>query len=104
MENTGYIIENVIPIGYKNAISRPILCKKLGINDRTLRMMIEQSNSPIINVGTGYFIPNPNDEKDMRLLHSYVASEQARINSIANKLTKFDELLSFGQEQENELE
>ena len=89
-------VENIIPIGYKNAITRPILCKKLGITDRTLRMLIEQSNSPIINVGTGYFIPNPDNAKDMQLLHNYVASEQARIKSIANKLTKFDELLSFG--------
>lgn len=103
MENNGYVIENIIPTGHKNALTRKELCKKLNISDRKLRMLIEQSNSPIINVGKGYFIPNPNDTKDMNLLRDYISSEQARINSISIKLTKFDDLMSFGN-NDNDIE
>lgn len=80
------MITDYIPIGRDHAITRKKLCMLTGLSDRQVRENIAQArrNTPIINLsdGDGYFIPNPSDEADMRLLGRYARQEEARLKSI----------------------
>lgn len=52
-----------IPVGHRNAMSRPSNPN----DDRRLREQIEKANNNgdcIINVGDGYYRPDPNDIED----------------------------------------
>jgi len=88
-------IEEYIPTGSKNAISRDYLSKKLGMTDRAIRKAIAESDVPIINLGYGYFIPNMNDEYDRHEALVYCQQEINRIRSLQEKVNnKFDALLT----------
>lgn len=82
-------IEDYIPIGHKNAISRKSLISKLNIQDRNIRELISQSPELIVNIGKGYFIVDFLDPKDIEYARQYVSSENARISAIQQKLYKF---------------
>lgn len=87
-------LNDFIPIGHDNAISREYLAKKIGVNDRILRKMIEVSELPIINLGYGYFIPDMENEVDVCELNKYIAQERSRISSIVSRLErKFTDIL-----------
>ena len=101
-ENTSYInIEDIIPIGRKNAVSRKYLVSITGLNDRLVRRAIENTNAIIINTGKGYFIPNFEDENDVKEFRTYINQENARIHSINNKLAKFNEIYNEHYPVEN---
>ena len=80
------IIENYIPVGYENRISRAGLCAKVKCTDRDVRNAIEASNEPIISIDGGYFIPGDGEE---HLARQYYNQERARMRSIMHKLKKF---------------
>lgn len=76
-------ILNHIPVGSKNAIKRKWLCFITGLIDRTMRNLLHEARKkiPIINLqnGKGYFIPDMNIDKDIRLLIRWVKQEESRI-------------------------
>lgn len=83
-------IEELIPTGRENAVSRKHLVSITGLNDRIIRQLISDSTAPIVNLGYGYFIPNLEDSVDVSEAHAYVAQERARIRTLEEKLdTKF---------------
>ena len=89
-EQENISIEDLIPIGIGNAISRKYLASITGLNDRIIRRLISESPAPIVNLGYGYFIPDINDSVDISEARSYVAQEQTRIRTLEEKLnTKF---------------
>lgn len=76
-------IEN-IPYGHDNAVHRP----SNPIEDIILRSKIENANRNgdcIINVGHGYFRPDPNDKIDELEFNEYMAKELSRERKIQSK-------------------
>ena len=73
-----------IPVGHKNAVQRP----SNAIEDRALRSAIEKANSKgdcIINVGNGYYRPDPKDLTDVAEFNEYMAKELHRARVIQHK-------------------
>lgn len=81
-------IAEYIPTGYENRISRSELSGRTGRTDRMIRKEIQFENENgeemIINIGDGYFIPDP--KKDAALLKSYLDREFARAMQIGRKI------------------
>lgn len=76
-------IEN-IPYGHDNAVQRP----SNPIEDRILRSKIENANRNgdcIINVGHGYYRPDPNDKIDELEFNEYMAKELSRARKVQSK-------------------
>ena len=75
-----------IPTGSANAVERAILRFRTGLRDRQMRKLIHfaRREIPILNMqdGKGYFIPDMNSEKDIRLLVRYVLQEESRLQRI----------------------
>ena len=77
-----------IPIGHKNAIRAP----KEG--NRWFRQSIEELNNNgdfIINLGDGYFRPDPTDKLDVLMFNQYIRQEIARARSCLSKAEKMKE-------------
>lgn len=76
-------IEDYIPFGQKNAISRKRLSRMTGLPDRTIREMIgiSRHTTPIINLqnGGGYFRPLP---EERRLVVRWMAQEKKRAKRV----------------------
>ena len=73
-----------IPNGHANPLRRP----SDSYTDRRLREMVEDANNNgdcIINVGSGYYRPLPNDEVDEKELHEYLNKELSRARKIHKK-------------------
>ena len=73
-----------IPVGHRNAMSRPSNPN----DDRRLREQIEKANNNgdcIINVGDGYYSPDPNDIEDEVEFNEYMAKELHRARAIQKK-------------------
>lgn len=73
-----------IPVGHRNAMSRPSNPN----DDRRLREQIEKANNNgdcIINVGDGYYRPDPNDIEDEVEFNEYMAKELHRARVIQKK-------------------
>lgn len=84
-------IDEYIPVGRKNAISRKQLETYTGSTDRMNRIAIQKSEAKIINIGNGYYIPDMNDPVDVSELQVYLASEYAKAMTSINKL-----MIKFG--------
>lgn len=57
-------------------------------NDRLFRDMVSEANKNgdcIVNVGFGYFRPDPTDEKDNEIVSHYLAQELHRAREIQHK-------------------
>ena len=84
------LIENFIPFGYQNRISRYSLSTASHLSDRRMRKEIEtallERNVLIINIDDGYFRPDGSAEDTARV-KSYLLREQARTLS-CNKRCK----------------
>lgn len=79
------MIEDYIPIGYKNRVSRDFLHQILHIPDRRIRMMIEEAAERgilIVSAGGGYFRPTKSDEV---YVNEYFAKEDKRFRTISHK-------------------
>lgn len=76
-------IEDYIPYGEKNAVSREYLCSITGFGDRMVRKMIEKARQdiPILNLqgGNGYFLPLPEEK---HLIEKWIRQEAARARTI----------------------
>lgn len=79
-------LEDMIPVGKKNAISRNQLRALSGLSDRNMREQIAQTRRdiPIINdqSGIGYYIPDKFNPEDVRAAEVYLKQEVARAKSI----------------------
>lgn len=75
---------NQISTGHKRALPRP----SNSATDRMLRRMVEDANMHgdcIINVGHGYYRPDPADDVDAFELNQYCAKELKRARTIQLK-------------------
>ena len=80
------MIEEFIPAGYENRISREALHEMLHVSDRAIRHMIEEAqerNIPIISDDGGYFIYNNTRDDDHMM--AYMLRENARFLSMSHK-------------------
>jgi hypothetical protein len=89
---------NLIPVGHKNGVTRSFLCAVTGMNDRTVRQMIHEARRIIIILnlqdGSGYYVPDMEDETDRMELKRYVKQEESRLKSIGWSLAAARKTLS----------
>lgn len=86
LEETGFDILDYIPTGRENAVRRDELCRRTGLSDRAVRILIHKArrDMPILNMqdSHGYFIPNMNRVDEKLMLKRYVQQETNRLKSI----------------------
>ena len=91
LEKDGFDILDYIPTGHANAVTREELCRRTGIYDRAMRSLIHNARmkTRILNMqdGTGYFIPDMNQEYDRLLLKRHVVQEESRAKNILDPLS-----------------
>ena len=84
------LIENYIPFGYANRISRQKLVSDTNMSDRKIRQELEDAlllrGTLVINIDNGYFQPDGSME-DRQRAKEYLFREQARTSS-CNKSCK----------------
>ena len=84
------LIENYIPFGYANRISRQKLVSDTNMSDRKIRQELEDAlllrGTLVINIDNGYFQPDGSLE-DRQRAKEYLFREQARTSS-CNKRCK----------------
>ena len=84
------LIENYIPFGYANRISRQKLVLDTNMSDRKIRQELEDAlllrGTLVINIDNGYFQPDGSLE-DRQRVKEYLFREQARTSS-CNKRCK----------------
>lgn len=84
------LIENYIPFGYANRISRQQLVADTNMSDRKIRQELEDAlllrGTLVINIDNGYFQPDGSLE-DRQRAKEYLFREQARTSS-CNKRCK----------------
>ena len=77
-------IEDYIPFGHANAVTRIELVNRTGLSDRSVRELINEARKNgacIINLsdGKGYFYPTVDE---YMLLRGYIAQEESRAKDI----------------------
>ena len=80
------MIEEYIPEGYENRVSRSYLHEILHIPDRMVRKLIEDAANRgvlIVSADGGYF--RRKDEKDDRYIRAYMISENNRFKTMSHK-------------------
>jgi hypothetical protein len=84
------LIENYIPFGYANRISRQKLVSDTNMSDRKIRQELEDAlllrGTLVINIDNGYFQPDGSLE-DRQRVKEYLFREKARTSS-CNKRCK----------------
>jgi hypothetical protein len=92
------IITEKIPVGHQNAVTRKALHISTGMNDRRIRKAIHEARrkTPILNLqdGSGYYVPDMEDEVDKAELRKYVKQEESRLKSIGWSLAAARKTLS----------
>lgn len=87
------MIEDFIPAGYENRVTRGYLHEILHVPDRTVRQMIEDAVNRgilIVSCDGGYF--RRKDERDDKYIKSYMISENHRFKSQSHKNKRLREL------------
>lgn len=79
-------LEDIIPVGKENAISRNMLRTRSGLSDRAMREQISETRRyvPIINdqSGIGYYIPDIESQEDIMAAEKFLKQEEGRAKSI----------------------
>lgn len=82
------LIENYIPFGYENRISREKLSADTHMSDRKIRKLMEEAllyrETLIINIDNGYFRPD-GSLADRQKVKAYLFREQARTSSCSKR-------------------
>lgn len=89
-----------LPLGSDSTpISRQRLVDLTGLDDRKVRMEIQQLKTevPVINVGKGYYIADDPEDPNLR---AYIIQEQHRIKQISKGLKKHKWLYKINKKQE----
>ena len=79
-------IENYIPEGYDNRVSRSMLHEMLNLPDRAIRKMIEEAQdrgSLIVSCDGGYFMRK--DASDDPYIIAYMLRENSRFKTMSHK-------------------
>ena len=91
-------IEEFLPVGNENPVTRKILVERTGCTDRDVRDMIAdafiQRRVPIVNLGKGYYIADLKTVEGAHDLALYLAQETSRRNKIELRLNTGYDLLS----------
>lgn len=97
------MIENYIPFGYKNRISRDTLSAVTHQSDRKNRKEMEDAllgrGVLIVNIDNGYFRPDGSVE-DATKAKSYLLREQARTSSCSKRCKAIIKCLTPNKEDE----
>jgi len=95
-------IENYIPVGHKNAVTREYLRTVTGLSDRKLRELIKKSNTLILNLqdGKGYFIASKDEDHLVRL---FIRQERARGRNVMEIVRKSEEYLKAKKQLEDDI-
>lgn len=91
--NVSVDILSLIPVGRENAVTRKQLADQTGLNDRTVRELIEKARwtTAVINLqdGHGYYQPDASDLGEIqdakayrRLMISRIASELVAVRTL----------------------
>lgn len=82
------MIENLIPKGYENRVTREFLHELTGLSDRKLRKEIETAADRVLIVSCdgGYF--RRNDERDDPYIREYYLKEVSRFRSQRKKIAQ----------------
>lgn len=82
------LIENYIPFGYANRISRQKLVSDTNMSDRKIRQELEDAlllrGTLVINIDNGYFQPDGSLE-DRQKAKAYLYREQMRTSSCSKR-------------------
>jgi len=82
------LIENYIPFGYANRISRQKLVSDTNMSDRKIRQELEDAlllrGTLVINIDNGYFQPDGSLE-DRQKAKTYLYREQMRTSSCCKR-------------------
>lgn len=82
------LIENYIPFGYANRISRQKLVSDTNMSDRKIRQELEDAlllrGTLVINIDNGYFQPDGSVE-DRQKAKAYLYREQMRTSSCSKR-------------------
>ncbi len=95
-----FTIEEAVPFGHENAVSRSELALRTGMSDRAVRDAINKSDALILNLqdGKGYFQPLPEEsslvEAWIALFTSRIKEEKKRIRQ-AKKWTGYRQTSLF---------
>lgn len=96
------LIENFIPFGNQNAVTREQLGISTGLNDRQVRKEIHEASVvrgvQIVNCGFGYFRPD-GSQADSILMHEYLLSEEAKAKSIFMRIKSIRKALCQDENQ-----
>ena len=99
----GKMIENYIPFGYQNRISRIALSAVTHQNDRQNRKEIEEAlydrHVLIVNIDNGYFRPDGSAEDSLKA-KSYLLREQMRTSSCNRRCKAILKILAPKKEDE----
>lgn len=89
-------IEEAVPFGHENAVSRSELALRTGLPDRALRDAINKSNALIINMqdGKGYFQPLPEESP---LVDAWIAIFNSRIKEERKRIRQAKKWTGYRQ-------
>lgn len=90
-------IQEFIPIGYINRVSRSELVSLTRISDREIRASIESARRKgivIISSDGGYFQPNYASDLDMEKTLAYIRKERHRMDEIRRSIRALEESIA----------
>ena len=89
-------IKDFIPVGHENAVQMETLMAMTGLNNRSVRKKIAESDAIILNLqdGKGYFRMNPKTKTERSFAEKYSAQEKARGWSVLRKAFRVDKKLN----------
>ena len=95
------LIENYIPFGYANRISRQKLVSDTNMSDRKIRQELEDAlllrGTLVINIDNGYFQPDGSME-DRQKAKAYLYREQMRTSSCSKRCKAIRQCLTPKEE------
>lgn len=97
------MIEEYIPEGYPNRVSRPYLQSILHIPDRMIRRQIEEAGERgilIVSMDGGYF--RRKDETDDPYIRTYYAKEHKRFTTQSAKLKRMRQAMGIGAKKDKD--
>ena len=100
------LIENYIPFGYENRISREKLSADTHMSDRKIRKLMEEAllyrDTLIINIDNGYFRPD-GSLGDRQKAKAYLYREQMRTSSCSKRCKAIRQCLTPKEEDTGQM-
>ena len=88
-------IEDFIPYGHENKISREMLVIRTGLSDRIVRSEIETARKIrhiLIVPDDGYFRPRKYDKTDGSILRTFIAQEDQRVKTLEENVDNYKQM------------